>query len=75
MNLIKQNGFQLLLESFPAFIFDIFPTLPLEIFHGNAPSWCLMESINDHRLAECNSPPGFLDKNLGKILVKNIKIF
>ena len=39
----------------------------------NDPGWCLMKSMSYHRLTKCNSPHGFLDKNLGKILVKKFK--
>ena len=79
VNLSQQIGFQILLERFPDFRFDMFPYFRWKFsyeqnsFHVNALDWCLMKCINHHRFAECNPPPGFLDRNHGKILVKKLR--
>ena len=54
MNLIQQVVFQILFESSPDFIFDIFPYFRWKFlnkqnsFHRNAPGWCLIKCINYH---------------------------
>ena len=49
MNVIKRVGFQLFLESFADFIFDIFQNFRWKFFyeqnkfHTKTPGWCLMK--------------------------------
>ena len=60
INLIQEFGSKILSESFPDFIFNIFPCFRRKFyykqnsFHTNAPGWCLMKCINYHRLATCS---------------------
>ena len=69
------SGSKILLESFPGFIFDIFPCLFRKFyykqnsFHTNAPGWCLMKCINYHRLVTCSFHlPDFLTRILARFL-------
>ena len=79
-NLIQQVDFQILLEGFPDLIFDIFSFSRWNLKKQFVPYKLIWLAFDEmHKLSETwllqFSPPGILDENLGKILVKNFKSF
>ena len=81
MHPVQQVGFQILLETYFDFIFDIFFIFPLDFsltntLHTNASGWCLMNCINFHRLAKCIfHNPDFLISILAGVLLKKFTRF